>query len=149
MKKIFISIMLLTLVVVCLSGCGNSTKLNDTLDITEGAFLTQITDINNNSASYIGKIIKIEGMFEADDHDGHHSHYYVYRNAAVYDKDHRHEHINKIGLEFSYNGNMPKDNDWISVVGILRNSTENGHTSITLEASSVTVLSERGTETIK
>ena len=148
MKKIFISIISLILVITCLSGCSNSIKSDDTLNVTEDAFLNMITDINNEPASYIGRTIKLEGMFKEDKHNRH-SHCYVYRNAAVYDHDHGHEHINKIGLEFDYNGNMPKENDWISVVGILRNSTRNEHNSITLKASNVIILSERGTETIK
>ena len=148
MKKTFISIMLLALVAVYLSGCGNSAKSVDTLNITDSTFVNQITDINNSPASYIGKTIKLEGIFEAEEHSEH-SHYYVYRNTAIFDTDHGHEHINKIGLEFDYSGSLPKDNDFIEVVEVLRNSTDHGQTDIMLEASSVIILSERGTETVK
>ena len=148
MKKIFMSIMLLALAAVCLSGCGNGARSVDTLNIADSTFVNQITDIQNNPASYIGKTIKLEGIFEADEHEGH-AHYYVYRNTAIYDTDHGHEHINKIGLEFEYNGSLPKDDDFIEVVGVLRNSTDHGNTSIVLEATSVIILSERGPETVK
>ena len=146
MKKIFISL-ILAAVLACFAGCGNNKRPVDTLNITENTFLTQLTEIYDNPSSYIGKTIKIAGLFEADDHGGH-SHYYVYRNAPVYDSDHGHDHIQKIGFEFSYNGKSPKDNDFIEVVGVLRNYSENGRTSLRLEANSVTVLSVRGAETI-
>ena len=112
MKKLFISVISLILVIVCLSGC--ETKPDDILNITEDIFLTTLTDIHDNPESYTGKTIKIEGLFKSDEHNGH-SHYYVYRNTSVYDTDHEHDHVQKIGFEFDYSGNLPKENDWIEV----------------------------------
>ena len=146
LKKSFISVIVLAVIIACFTGCNSKNPIT-TIDITESTFMSQLTNIQSNPASYTGKTIKIEGVFEADEHNGH-SHYYVYRNASVYDPDHKHDHIQKIGLEFSYKGNMPKDNDWIEVVGVLRDYTENGHNSLRLEANSVKVLSERGAEMI-
>lgn len=137
----------LLLLVACFTGCGNTTKTNDTLNITEKTFIAQVTDIYENPKNYTGKTITIEGLFEADEH-GNYSHYYVYRNAPVYDPDHGHDHIQKIGFEFIYNGSLPKENDWIEVVGVLRTYNENGRTLLTLDANSVTVSSKRGAETI-
>ena len=146
MKKPFIIIGVLALAIACFAGCS-SKKTVDTLDITENTFLSQLTDIHDSPSRYTGKTIKIEGLFTEDTHNSH-SHYYVYRNASVYDPDHKHNHIQQVGFEFSYKGNMPKENDWIEVVGVLRTYTENGHNSLRLEANSVKVLSERGEETI-
>ena len=148
MKKSFIGIISLILVIACFAGCGSKKAVDiDILDITESTFLSQITEIYNDPSSYIGKTIKIEGIFKEDKHNGH-SHYYVYRNAPVYDPDHGHEHIQQIGFEFEYNKSLPKENDWIEVLGILRIYTENGNAVLRLEDNNIKILNVRGAETI-
>jgi putative membrane protein len=147
LKKLFIGIVVFVLIAACFTGCGNNAKTNTTLNITEAKYLTLITDIYKNSTDYTGRTIKIEGLFMADNH-GSHSHYYVYRNAPFYDPDHGHTYIQKIGFEFTYKGNMPKDNDWIEVIDVPHTYNENGQTLLTLDADSAIISSKRGAETI-
>ncbi|MPN42533.1 hypothetical protein SDC9_190090 [bioreactor metagenome] len=52
------------------------------------------------------------------------------------------------GFEFTYNGTMPKEKDWIQVIGTLHTYEENGQTFLTLDASSVKVMDKRGAETV-
>jgi len=148
MKKLFISTVSFLLIAFSLCGCGNNTKTSDTLEITEDMYITRIFDIYENPANYTEKAISIEGVFTANSHDSH-KHYHVFRNVPIYDKDHGHDHMERLGFEFTYNGDMPQNNDWIEVVGILRPHDENGESSLVIEASSVTVLDKRGAETIK
>jgi len=148
LKKLFISILSVVLITACLSACGgDAAKTNTTLNITESNYLTITTDIYTNPTDYTGRTIKIEGLYMADGH-GEHSHYYVYRYAPVFDPAHGHDHIQQLGFEFTYKGDMPKDNDWIEVVGVLQSRVSHGNTILAIDADSVTVLSERGAETV-
>jgi putative membrane protein len=52
------------------------------------------------------------------------------------------------GFEFTWDGEMPSDNDWIEVVGTLNKYDLDGQTYLTLKASSVTVKTERGAESV-
>ena len=52
------------------------------------------------------------------------------------------------GFEFTWDGSMPENNDWIEVVGSLRSYEDDGWTYLTLDAKFVTVMEERGAETV-
>jgi len=147
MKKALSAILSLVVVVACLSGCSGGKKVNTILNITESNYLLITEDIYKNPTDYTGRTVKIEGLFEADGH-GEHSHYYVYRYAPVYNGEHGHVQIQKLGFEVSYKGDMPKDNDWIEIVGVLQSRISHGNTILVLEADSITVLEERGAEII-
>ena len=147
MKKLLTVIIIFALISICLSGCADTSKKEVVLNITEENFLTLVPGIYEDSASYIGRTIKLEGICTVAEHRLH-SHYYIYRNAAVYDSNHGHSHNQKLGFEFSYNGDMPKNNDWVEVTGTLGSRIENGNTYLVIEASSVKILNTRGAETI-
>lgn len=115
------------------------------VDITEKMYVTFINEIYVNTEDYIGKTIRIEGMYTAytDENNGN-TYYYVYRTGpGCCGND-----GSMCGFEFTWNGSMPKDNDWIQVVGSLRTYDEDGFTYLTLDAKSVTVMDERGAETV-
>lgn len=162
MKRI---IPILLILVILLSGCGStesSSKTSDEktavsedthiealpeidVDITEKMYVTYINEIYVNTDDYIGQNIRIQGMFQAykDENTGL-TYYYVYRTGpGCCGND-----GSMCGFEFTWNGNMPKDNDWIEVVGSLRTYEEDGWTFLTLDANSVTVMDERGAETV-
>lgn len=170
MKRLFTTLITFAIIAACLIGCGKNTNDNATsqlstetkteqqnnknsiitgevIHITENIFLTYVKDIYANYKNYIGKTIKIEGLCTADEHSGH-SHYYVYRYNSIYDPDHGHDHTEKIGFGFTYNGNMPKENDWIEVVGVLCTYIENEKTFLTLDAKSIVIMNVRGMETV-
>lgn len=131
------------------SGTGTSppgVDLNDIdVDITEKMYVTYINEIYVNTDDYIGQMIRIEGMFQAykDENTGI-TYYYVYRTGpGCCGND-----GSMCGFEFTWSGEMPKDNDWIEVVGKLRTYEEDGYTYLTLDAESVTVLDVRGAENV-
>ena len=115
------------------------------VDITENMYVTYINEIYINTEDYIGKILRIEGMFQAyKDENTKKTYYYVYRTGpGCCGND-----GSMCGFEFSWDGDMPKDNDWIEVVGKLRSYEEDGYTYLTLDAKSVTVMDARGSETV-
>jgi putative membrane protein len=131
------------LLALLLTACSAAPAAGDgeVIDITEKMYVTYINEIYTNTEDYIGKTIKIEGMFAAQfiEETGN-TYYYVYRTGpGCCGND-----GSMCGFEFTYGGPMPAENDWIEVVGKLRTYTEGEYTYLTLDAETVTVKSERG-----
>jgi len=157
MKKIF-ALLITASLIFSLCACGKTTEKgkntanattsgipDDVINITEKMYVTYINEIYTNTSDYIGKTIKIEGMFDAylDESNGT-TYYYVYRTGpGCCGNDGA-----MCGFEFTYNGKMPNEKDWIEVIGKLRQYTENGNSYLTLDAQSLTVKNERGAETV-
>lgn len=115
------------------------------VDVTENMYVAYINEIYINTEDYLGKVIRIQGMFQAykDENTGI-TYYYVYRTGpGCCGND-----GSMCGFEFTWDGDMPKDNDWIEVVGKLRQYEEDGTTYLTLDAKSVTIMDVRGAETV-
>ncbi|QOX63873.1 hypothetical protein FRZ06_11280 [Anoxybacterium hadale] len=115
------------------------------VDITEKMYVAYINEIYVNTPDYIGQNIRIQGMFQAytDETTGL-TYYYVYRvGPGCCGND-----GSMCGFEFTWNGDLPKDNDWIEVIGSLRTYEDDGWSYLTLDASSVTVMKERGAENV-
>lgn len=173
MKKALSLILAAIILVLCASCGGNQAqkeneKGNDgtvDIDIKESNYVPYINEIYTNTDSYIGDMIKIEGMFKAETY-GENSYYYVYRvGPGCCGND-----GSMCGFEFTWDGiDTLKDNDWIEVTGKLRTYQETGmvaqyvddtstettlveqtNTYLTLDAVSVIVKpdSERGAETV-
>ena len=51
----------------------------------------------------------------------------------------------KCGLEFSYDKKLPKKDDWIKVIGKLKNKNNN----LIIEAETVEIMNEKGLEKVK
>ena len=108
-------------------------------------YVSYINEIYVNTDDYIGKWIRIEGMYQAytDTNTGK-TYYYVYRTGpGCCGND-----GSRCGFEFTFDGKMPKANDWIQVIGKLRTYEEDGTTYLTLDAKSVKVMDIRGAETV-
>lgn len=156
-------IILLALMMILLSGCGSKDDSNNKtgaaqgatetsaesaskeidIDINEEMYIEWINEIYINADSYLGQRVHLEGMFlEEEDPDNGNSYTYVYRQGpGCCGTD-----GGMCGFEFTYDGIMPEDNDWIEVTGILTKYEENGVTYLSLEAESVRVKEERGSE---
>jgi len=161
-KMLMIIATCLTLIIIA-TGCGSSEKKNASavdqdvnhvqavdsnnidVDITEKMYVSYINDIYLNTDDYLGKGIRIEGMFKAltDENTGN-TYYYVYRTGpGCCGNDGA-----MCGFEFTWDDTMPKDNDWIEVIGPLRAYEEDGWDYLTLDAVSVTIMEARGAETV-
>lgn len=124
---------------------SNDSPSDIDVDITEKMYVAYINEVYVNTDDYIGKTVRIQGMFQpyTDENTGQ-TYYYVYRTGpGCCGND-----GSMCGFEFTWGGDMPNDNDWIEVVGSLRTYEEDGWSYLTLDAKSVTVMEERGAEIV-
>lgn len=113
------------------------------IEITEKLYVSWINEIYTATQRYTGRKIKIEGMFAAETASNK-TYYYVYRvGPGCCGNDGA-----MCGFEFTTDGEYPKENDWIEVIGTLEVYEENGAPYLTLSNSKVTVKQERGLETV-
>lgn len=127
------------------AGAGDDDQQDIDVDITEKMYVTYINEIYVNTEDYLGETIRIQGMIQAytDDTDGQ-TYYYVFRTGpGCCGND-----GSMCGFEFTWDADMPKDDDWIEVVGILRSYEDDGWTYLTLDSKSVTIMEERGAESV-
>ncbi len=121
------------------------TQGKEVLEIKEKLFITQINDIFYNFDDYKDKIIVIEGMYsEFTSLDGKSKSPVVFRFGPGC--------CNNDGwggfLLKNYEGEKPKDKEWIKVIGTPL-LVENGvYKDLFLEVISLEILSERGAETV-
>lgn len=156
-KRILIFMLLSTTLLLLITGCGKSPSytseaipdsMNEEeidVDITEKMYVTYINEIYLNAEDYIGQNIRIQGMFQSyTDESTDSTYYFVYRigpGCCGNDGD-------MCGFEFTWDGKIPEENDWIEVIGTLRSYEYDGWPVLVLDASSVTVQKERGEENV-
>lgn len=117
----------------------------DIIDITEKMFIAQTNDIYLNAEDYLGKTFRYEGIYKnnlewkAEEEDAIH---FVIRygpGCCGYDGE--------AGFEVRWNGAWPQIDDWVEVIGVLKEDTyPSGMKILYLELSSITVKEERGAE---
>jgi uncharacterized membrane protein YcgQ (UPF0703/DUF1980 family) len=121
------------------------------IEIKEKMFIAQTNDIYLNSEDYLGKTIKLEGLFKIEDFSPQESpFYYVLRygpGCCGYDGSAGFEVIwdNKDTLKPSY----PKEDDWVEAIGTLKTYEENRNQCLYIALSQITVLEKRGEEFVK
>ena len=117
----------------------------DVVELTEKMYVTYINEIYTNSPDYLGRTIRLQGMFTSEYYEpSDQTYYYVYRvGPGCCGND-----GSMCGFEFTWDGEMPQDNDWIEVTGVLGEYEMEGLNYLTLKASSVTVKTERGAENV-
>ena len=147
-KKIWIGVLVICILIM--TGCTSTSEEVDTgeidLNITEKMYVTYINEIYTNTDSYLGKRLKIEGMFSAEYFEPTDTtYYYVYRQGpGCCGND-----GSMCGFEFtSKDGKYPNENDWIEVIGKLDRYYEDDYEYLTIRADSVKVKDERGAEIV-
>jgi len=160
MKKL-VWIVLLGAMAVLSAGCGitlscgaedqaqppEATAVPYDLEIREKMFLTQTNDIYTNADEYVGKVIKLEGMFLSSYYEPSDSMYYmVMRNGpGCCGND------GTVGFEVCFDESvmdMPADDDWVEAIGTLEWYEEFGQRYLHLNLVSLTVLDTRGAEMV-
>ena len=171
MKKI---VLVFTVVILIASGCGNEKNTEVTqaavesveeeitpagvdLVIKENLFIGQINDVGLNYKNYLGKSIKIEGLFKHQERNGK-DFFYVYRRTpGCCGAD------GEIGYELSWDPNYqgintdivsklgvyPNTDDWVEVYGVLTRYERDGFPSLYLALSEINVLDKRGAEFVR
>ena len=129
------------------------------VDITDSLYADYVNDIYCNTDNYMGKTIRIQGAFSSNTYEYNGKQrtvYFVSRTISGFcDSDDCCDSDGccgcdgcTCGFEFTYDGKIPKDNDWIEVVGVLSSYDEGGNHYLTLKASSVKVLPKRGQDVV-
>jgi len=126
--------------------------LNDgTIEIREKMFATQVSDVYLNAEDYLGKTIKLEGLFKSELYYGKDEPYcFVIRygpgGCCGMDAN--------VGFEVAWAKENAKPypvvDSWVEATGVLKTYEEDGYANyLYLDLSSLNVLSRRGAETVK
>ena len=111
------------------------------IEIRERLFIGQVNEIYLNAQNYIGKTIKLEGIFKQEQHDNKQYNFVVRYGPGCCGDD------GLVGFEISWGETWikeyPKINSWVEAIGELRFNNENPE-QIYLDLSSLAVLDKRG-----
>lgn len=157
MKRMMLLLMLLLGCVALLAGCGapavgdaEAADIPFDVEIKEKMFISQTNDILVNTDDYLGKDIKMEGMFFAMPYEPTNSMFYMvarYGPGCCGDDGF-------VGLEVAWvddaaqEANMPSEEDWVEAIGTLEEYEELGSSYLRLNLKSLRVLTKRGAETV-
>jgi putative membrane protein len=124
---------------------------NGTIEIREKMFATQVSDVYLNAEDYLGKTIKLEGLFKSELYYGKEEPYcFVIRygpgGCCGMDAN--------VGFEVAWAKENAKPypvvDSWVEATGVLKTYEEDGYSNyLYLDLSSLNVLSRRGAETVK
>ncbi len=165
MKVVSVSLFILLMTTACNkeSVVTEDASLNnneEVIKVMESVYADYINDMYLDRNKYIGKTIEVEGMFTILEEDN--SNLYVYRLLDVMEHSHEEEHNHvhehdehnhecmekkeiKAGFNFIYDGDLPKENDWIKVVGTLQEKDDD----LVINAKSVEIMQDRGLEKVE
>ncbi len=122
-------------------GEGVPKSEGDIIEIRERMFITQINEIFLNLENYKGKQIKLEGFMYISQDQGKTYNYVVRNSPGCCGND------GLAGFEFIWDGDMPKENQWLEVVGVLDLiKEEDGLEYPVLRLNKLEVKQERGKE---
>lgn len=160
MKRLLLFLLLISL--ITLSSCGskegettqleksktntkldnNKTNSNDIFEIREKMFISQCNDIYLNTKDYEGKTVKIEGFcdMQTDPKTGKVYYGVIRKGPGCCGND------GVAGFEFAYEGQCPKKNDWLEVIGKIAIIKRDADDVIIIQASKVTVKDTRGAD---
>jgi uncharacterized membrane protein YcgQ (UPF0703/DUF1980 family) len=118
------------------------------IEIKEKMFIAQTNDVYLNSDDYLGKTIKLEGLFKTEDFDWQERpFYYVLRygpGCCGYD--------GSAGFEVMWEADIkpnpiyPKEDDWVEAIGIVKAFNNDG---IYIALTKLTILNKRGNEFVR
>jgi uncharacterized membrane protein YcgQ (UPF0703/DUF1980 family) len=119
----------------------------DIFEIREKFFIQQCNDIYLNPDKYMGRTVKLEGMYDEfkNEEKGRTERYVIRFGPGCCGND------GVAGFEFFYDGQVaPKQDDWIEVTGIVGMiNGDDGEEYIVLDKSSLRVMAKRGRETVE
>jgi hypothetical protein len=114
----------------------------EVFEIKEKMFIAQCNDVYLNPPEYVGKTIKLEGIYDKyTDVDGGRTYNYVIRyGPGCCGND------GTAGFEFLYDGDLPELGDWIEAIGTVEMAKEGDYEYVVLRLSKLSVLTTRGAE---
>ena len=140
----FILILLLIAVSFLMVDCSES----DVIEIGERMFIGQVNAIYMNADDFLGKTIKLQGIFKRGQWEAHGEwFYFVLRYGPGCCGD-----DGNVGFEVKWSDSQdyPPPESWVEAVGILKSDKVNDSRSyIYLDLISLTVLDKRGEEFVR
>jgi len=120
----------------------------DVIEIKEKMFISQVNDVYLNKDDYLGKKIKLEGLFKTEQVDDNKKYCFVLRygpGCCGYDGN--------VGFEVAWDKDKkkpyPGEDSWVEATGELKTYEEDGYTDyLYLDLVSLNVLDKRGLETV-
>jgi len=132
------------------TGCIDNSNDSGIVEVRENMFVTQVINIFINQNEYLGKTIRLEGLFRHNHWDGN-DFYFVFRNGPTCCGE-----DGQVGFEVSWDPDYfesddeqrsyPNTNDWVQAIGELRAYDSFGMTFLYLALSELNVLEKRGAE---
>jgi zinc transport system permease protein len=130
------------------SGAGKEGTPGPVVEIKEKMFISQTNDVYLNAEDYLGRIIKLEGLFKREQYLEEGAAYcFVLRyGPGCCGND------GNAGFEVAWDTpeggepEYPAEDEWVEAVGTLKNYEEDGYPYLYLSLSSLRVLEERGAE---
>jgi hypothetical protein len=126
---------------------------NETVEIREKMFIAQVNDVYLNPEDYMGKTLKLEGLFQVQYYYGTDPYYFVIRyGPGCCGND------GNAGFEVLWDdaffresqgdgeGFYPEEGEWVEATGVLGAYEEDGYPYLCIALSSLEVLDERGAE---
>jgi uncharacterized membrane protein YcgQ (UPF0703/DUF1980 family) len=119
------------------------------IEIKEKMFLTQVNDVYLNADDYLGKTIKLEGIFKKQEWEED-TYCYVLRYGPGCCGD-----DGNVGFEVKWPEDRmdvyPDDDSWVAAAGVLKAGKMDTppYQYLFLDLSSIDVLSKRGVETVR
>jgi hypothetical protein len=116
------------------------------VEIREKLFIAQTNDVYQNPEDYMGKLIRLEGLFKSQSYeDASTSYCFVLRyGPGCCGND------GSAGVEVAWDSapaeDYPNIDDWVEAVGVLETYEEDGYPYLYLSLVSLTVKDERGAE---
>jgi uncharacterized membrane protein YcgQ (UPF0703/DUF1980 family) len=116
------------------------------VEIREKMFIAQTNEIYLNAEDYLGKTIKLEGLFKWEEYENR-KHCFVLRygpGCCGYDGN--------AGFEVAWEGpgkrlpEYPLPDDWVEAAGVLKAYEKDGYSYLYIALSSLRVLEARGAE---
>jgi uncharacterized membrane protein YcgQ (UPF0703/DUF1980 family) len=126
------------------TGCTKK-DASDIVEIGEKMFIAQVNDIYLNADDYLGKKIKLEGVFKQS--TGEEPYYFVIRyGPGCCGND------GLVGFEVAWDKGKaqayPADDSWVEAEGVLKSYEEEGYQLSYIDLTSLNVLAKRGAETV-
>lgn len=123
----------------------SSSAQDKVFKIKEKMFIAQCNDIYLNPDDYLGQTIQIEGFCDIyTDPDTDETYYGVIRNGpGCCGND------GAAGFRFTYDGEYPKNNDWLEVTGKLENVDMGSYSTLLIRADTVNIKATRGADFVK
>ncbi|MDR1058998.1 MAG: hypothetical protein LBL43_05565 [Treponema sp.] len=118
-----------------------SAPAGDVLEIREKMFIAQTNEVYLNPEDYMGRTVKLEGLFKKQEYPGGGGYCFVLRyGPGCCGND------GSAGFEVAWDRPYPQEDEWVEAVGVLDSYDEDGYPYLYLDLASLVVKEERGKE---